>query len=132
MEESPAAAKSPVVDAPKVEEMSAERLLEELSVAAKRQSALVAQLVERRAGESSLIAHKDEEISLLKAQLAEAQARAEGASAEAKEFAVKNATVLAELAHERAEAARYKAECQVVVETLEKGVASHLADVDSF
>ena len=132
MEESPAAAKSPVLDAPKMEEMSTERLLEELSVAAKRQSTLVAQLTERRAGESSLITQKDEEISLLRAQLADEKARAEAASNEAKEFAVKKEAVLAELARERAEAAHYRAECQVAMETLEKGVASHLAEVDSF
>ena len=132
MEESPAAAKSPVVDAPKVEEMSTERLLEELSVAAKRQSTLIAQLVERCAGENSLSAYKDEEISLLRAQLAEAQARAEGASAEVKELAVKNAPVLAELAKERTGAAQYRDECRVAVETLERGMASHFADVDGF
>ena len=132
MEESPAAAKSPALDAPKIEEMSTERLLDELSVAAKRQSTLVAQLAERRAGESSLIMQKDEEISLLRAQLADEKARAEAASNEAKEFAVKKEVVLAELAREGAEAAHYRAECQVAMETLEKGVASHLADVDSF
>ena len=70
MEESPVAPKSPALDAPKVEEMSPERLLDELSVAAKRQSTLVAQLAERRAGESSLMMQKDEEIFLLRAQLA--------------------------------------------------------------
>ena len=67
--------------------------------------------MERRAGESSLIAHKDEEISLLRAQLAEAQARAEGTNAEVKELAVKNATVMAELAKERTESTQYRAGC---------------------
>ena len=103
MEESPAVARSPPVDAPKVEEMSTERLLEELSDAANRQSSLVAQLKERRAGESSLSVQKYEEISSLRAQLAEAQARVEAANAEAKEFAVKNTAVLAELAKEHAD-----------------------------
>ena len=87
MEESPAVARSQPVDAPKVEEMSTERLLEELSDAANRQSSLVAQLKERRAGESSLSAQKDEEIASLKAQLAEAQARVEAANVDAKGFA---------------------------------------------
>ena len=132
MEESPVVPKSPALDAPVVEEMSTERLLDELSVAAKRQATLVAQLAERRAGESSLMKQKDEEIFLLRAQLADEKARAEAASNEAKESAVKKEVVLAELAKERAEAARYRAECQVAMETLEKGLAFHFADVDSF
>ena len=57
-------ARSLPVDAPKVvEEVSTERLLEEFSDAAKRQSSLVAQLKDRHVGESSLSAQKDEEIA---------------------------------------------------------------------
>ena len=57
---------------------------------------------------------KDEEIFLLRAQLANEKARAEVASNEASESAVKKEAVLDELAQERAE-------CQVAMETLEKG-----------
>ena len=40
--------------------------------------------------------------------------------------------MLAELDRERAEAAKYKAECRVAMESLEQGMASHFADVDGF
>ena len=74
----------------------------------------------------------EEEIALLRAQLADEKAKAEAASLEAKEFAVKSEAAAAELARERNEAARYRGECQAAMATLETGLASHLADVDSF
>lgn len=132
MEESPFVPHSPALDASEVEKMSTERLLDELSVAAKRQATLVAQLAERRAGENSLLKQRDEEIALLRAQLTDERAKAEAASHEAKEFAVKSETAVAELARERDEAARYRNECQAAMAMLEKGLASHFADVDSF
>ena len=68
----------------------------------------------------------------MKTQLAEAQTRVEAANADAKRFADKNMFVLAELDRERAEAAKYKAECQLAMEYLEQGKAKHFADMDGF
>ena len=71
MEESPVVRRSPPLDASDVARMSTEHILNELSVAAKRQAVLVTQLVDRRVGESKLLEQKEEEIALLRAQLAD-------------------------------------------------------------
>lgn len=53
-------------------ELSAQQLIEELAAAAGRQAELVAQLKTQYVGESSSQVQKDEEIALLRAQLADA------------------------------------------------------------
>lgn len=121
-----------VVEELSTEEVSTDELLKELSDAAKRQSSLVAQLRGRYVGEIGLSAQKDEEIISLKAQLAEAQAKVESAEADAKRCVDKSVSVLAELDRERAEAARYKAECHSTMESLERGKEKMFADMDGF
>ena len=125
MEESPSKSAHDVV-----EEVSTERLLEELSDGAKRQTSLVAQLKGRYVGDFGLSAQKDEEIASLKAQLAEAQSVAEAAKADAKRCADKSVSAQAELDRERVDAARLRAECQLAMDTLEHGKEKMFADID--
>ena len=132
MEESPIARRSSPLDASDAAKMSTEHILDELSFAAKRQAVLVTQLVDRRVEEAKLLEQKEQEISLLRAQLADQKAKTEAASLEAKEFAVKSEAAAAELSRERNEAAQFRAGCQAAMATLEAGIASHTAEVDSF
>lgn len=62
-------------------------LIEELGLATAHHATLVAQLKARYPGEGSSSAQKDEEISLLKAQLADARAEVETIDLYAKKLA---------------------------------------------
>lgn len=84
------------------EEMSAEALIEELGMAAARQATLVAQLKAQYASEGSSGAQKDEEIMLLRAQLASAQAEVESTNAYAGKLADERMSLFAQVNHERA------------------------------
>lgn len=69
------------------EEVSAQQLMEELAAAAERQTELVTQLKARYVGEGSSLTQKDEEIALLKAQLADTRAEVESTTAYARKLA---------------------------------------------
>ena len=60
MEESPIARRSSLLDTSDAAKMSTDHILDELSVAAKRQAVLVTQLVGRRVEETKLLEQKEE------------------------------------------------------------------------
>ena len=93
------------------EEMSAQQLMEELGAAAERQAELVTQLKVQYVGESSSLAQKDEEIAMLRAQLADARADVESTSAYARRLADEKLSLMAEVKRERAETDRHRANC---------------------
>ena len=93
------------------EEMSVQELMEELSVAADRQAKLVAHLKVQYAGEGSSSAQKDEEIALLKAQLASAQAKVGSTSVYAGKLANEKMLLLAQVNQKRAAFDQYKSNC---------------------
>ena len=99
MEQSPPKVSHPQVEEPSKasEEMSAEQLIEELSVAAARQATLVAQLKAQYASEGSSNAQKDEDIALLKTQLASAEAAMESTTAHSKRLADERISLLAQV-----------------------------------
>ena len=86
-----------------MEEMSAQRLMEELGATAERQAELVTQLKARYVGEGSSLAHKDEEIALLRAQLADARADVESTTAHARRLADEKLSLMVEVNRERGE-----------------------------
>lgn len=90
-------------------EVSAQQLLEELAAAAGRQTELVAQLKTRYVGESSSLAQKDEEITLLRAQLADARVEVGSVKAHADKVTDQKLTMMAELQHARGELHQFKA-----------------------
>ena len=92
-----------------VEEVSVQQLLVELAAAAERQTELVAQLKTRYVGESSSLAQKDEEIALLRAQLADARAEVGSVKAHAEKVTDEKLTMMAELQHARGELHQFKA-----------------------
>ena len=89
-------------------EVSAQQLLDELAAAAERQTELVAQLKTRYVGESSSLAQKDEEIALLRAQLADARTEIGSVKAHAARVADEKLTMLAELQHARGELHQFR------------------------
>ena len=104
MEQSPPKVSQPQVEGSSkaCEDVSTKQLIEELSLAAAHQASLVAQLRAKYVGEESTSALKDEEIALLKAQLASAQAAVESTIAHSKRLADERISLLAELSHESA------------------------------
>ena len=101
-------------------QMSAHELVEELAVVAARQAELVTQLKAQAVVEGGNLAQKDEQIALLKAQLAEAQAEVLAADERAKKATEEKLTVMAELQRERGESQQYRADLAWGVKYLEE------------
>lgn len=114
------------------EDVSAQQLLVELAAAAERQTELVAQLKTRYVGEGSTIARKDEEIALLRAQLAEAQAEAESAKAHADKVTDEKLAMMCELQHARGELHQFRANLTWGVRYLKEKKAEHFGHIDEF
>jgi hypothetical protein len=83
--------------------MSAQEVVEELSVVAARQAELVTQLKAQAVVEGGSLAQKDEQIALLKAQLAGAQAEVLASAEYARKVTDEKLTAQAELQRERGE-----------------------------
>jgi chromosome segregation ATPase len=134
MEQLPPKVSHPQVEEPPKanEEMSTEALIEELSVAVARQATLVAQLKAQYAGEGSSSGQKDEEIALLKAQLASAQAALESTTTHSKRLADEKLSLLVDLSHERASFEQYKASCLWGLKYLQENKSKHFAQLDDF
>ncbi|GJZ65483.1 hypothetical protein Tco_0622179 [Tanacetum coccineum] len=139
-EETPDA--SPTLAAKEVTEMpppnveatsdSSAPLMEEFDMVTAQQAALVAQLRARFSNERSQSIQKDEEILLLKTQLADAQAEAESSRSYAQNLAEEKMALLVKVEQERADAAEYKASCHWAVKYLEGGKNNHFAGLDEF
>ncbi|GKE81635.1 hypothetical protein Tco_1551635, partial [Tanacetum coccineum] len=86
----------------------------------------------RFANERSQSIQKDEEILLLKTQLADAQAEAESSRSYAQNLAEEKMALLVKVEQERADAAEYKASCHWAVKYLEGGKNNHFAGLDDF
>lgn len=84
-------------------QMSARELVEELAIVAACQAELVTQLKVHSVVEGGNLAQKDEQISLLKAQLTEAQAQVLAAAEHAKKVTDEKLTAMSELQHARGE-----------------------------
>ena len=89
-------------------QMSAHELVEELTVVAARQAELVTQLKANAVVEGGSLAQKDEQIALLKAQFAGAQAEVLAAAEHANKVTDEKLTVMAELQRERGETQQYR------------------------
>ncbi|GJS83602.1 hypothetical protein Tco_0750143 [Tanacetum coccineum] len=107
-------------------------LMEEFDMVTAQQAALVAQLRARFSNERSQSVQKDEEIMLLKTQLADAQAEAESSRSYAQNLAEEKMALLVKVEQERADAAEYKASCHWAVKYLEGGKNNHFAGLDEF
>ena len=114
------------------EEMSAQQLMDELGAAAERQAELVTQLKARYVGESSSLSQKDEEIALLRAQLADAQADVESTTAHARRLADEKLYLMAEVKRERADAEQHRANCAWGLKYLQENRGRHFAHLDEF
>lgn len=112
------------------EEMSVQQLMEELGAAVERQAELVTQLKARYVGEGSSICQKDEEIALLRAQLADARADVESTSAYARRLTDEKLSLMAEVRRERAETDRHRANCSWGLKYLQENRAQHFANLD--
>ena len=102
------------------EDVPTDHLIEDLDLAAAHQATLVAQLKVRYDGEGSRSVQKDEEIALLKAQLADARAQVESTDLYAKKLAEEKMSLLAQVSQERATFTEYKATCLWVLKYMEK------------
>ena len=116
----------------RAEVVNTQQLLAELAAAAERQTELVAQLKTQYAGESSARAQKDGEISLLRAQLAEAQAEVESVKAHADKVTDEKVSMLAELQHARGELHQFRANMTWSVRYLEERRVEHFANIEEF
>ncbi|GJR05684.1 hypothetical protein Tco_0528668 [Tanacetum coccineum] len=118
------AAQSPPQTGPKAfEGMPVDQLMEEFDMVTAQQAALVAQLRARFSNERSQSIQKDEEILLLKTQLADAQAEAESSRSYAQNLAEEKMALLVKVEQERADCLpEYKASCHWAVKYLEGGV----------
>ncbi|GKG32284.1 hypothetical protein Tco_0427234, partial [Tanacetum coccineum] len=96
-----------------------DQLMEEFDMVTAQQATLVAQLRARFSNERSQSIQKDEEILLLKTQLAGAQAEAESSRSYAQNLAKEKMALLVKVEQERADAAEYKASCHWAVKYLE-------------
>ena len=114
------------------EKMSAQQLMEELGAAVERQAELVTQLKARYVSESSSLAQKEEEIALLRAQLADAQADVESTTVHARRLADEKLSLMAELKLERADAEQHRANCAWGVKYLQENRGKHFAQLDEF
>ena len=79
------------------EQMSAQQLMEELAVASERQAELVTKLKAQYVGEGSSLAQKDEEIALLREQLADARADVESTTAHARRLSDEKLSLMVEV-----------------------------------
>ncbi|GJR24086.1 hypothetical protein Tco_0972613 [Tanacetum coccineum] len=75
---------------------------------------------------------KDEEIMMLKAQLADAQAEAESSRSYAQKLAEEKMALFVKVEQERANSADYKVSCHWAVKYLEGGKNNHFAGLDDF
>lgn len=114
------------------EEMSAQQLMEELCASAERQAELVTQLKARYVDEGSSLAQRDEEIALLRAQLADARADVESTSVYARRLADEKLSLMAELKHERADADQHRANYTWGIRYLEENRAQHFTRLEEF
>ncbi|GJV33190.1 hypothetical protein Tco_1393590 [Tanacetum coccineum] len=114
------------------EGMPVDQLMGEFDMVTAQQAALVAQLRARFASERGQSVQKDEEILLLKTQLADAQAEAESSRSYAQKLAEEKMALLVKAEQERADAAEYKASCHWAVKYLEGGKNNHFAGLDDF
>ena len=114
------------------EDMPTEQLIEELSLAAAHQAALVAQLKAKYAGEGSSSAQKDEEIALLKAQLASAHAAVESTNAYAQKLADEKMSLFAQVSQERSAFVQYKSTCLWGLKYMEHNKSKHFSQLDEF
>ena len=112
--------------------MPAYHLIEELDQAAAHLVLLVAQLKPRYGCESSCTAQQDEEIALLKAQLADAQAELESTNSYAKKLAEEKMSLLAQVSQERADSKDYKATCLWCLKYMEHNKNEHFSRLDEF
>ncbi|GJR68211.1 hypothetical protein Tco_0014276 [Tanacetum coccineum] len=112
--------------------MPVDQLMEEFDMVTAQQAALVAQLRARFSSERSQSVQKDEEILLLKTQLADAQAEAESSRSYAQKLAEEKMALLVKVEQERADSADYKASCHWAVKYLEGGKNNHFAGLDDF
>nr|GFB90162.1 transposase (putative), gypsy type [Tanacetum cinerariifolium] len=130
---------------PKVfEGMPADQLMEEIDMVTAHQAALVAQLKARFSGECnrslkarfsgecSRSVQKDEEIALLKAQLADARVEAESTRSYAHKLAEEKMSLLVQLDQERASSADHRASCHWVFKYLEGAKNNHFAGLEEF
>ncbi|GJT53873.1 hypothetical protein Tco_0988927 [Tanacetum coccineum] len=104
------------------EGMPVDQLMKKFDMVTAQQAALVAQLRARFSSECSQSVQKDEEILLLKTQLADAQAEAESSRSYAQNLAEEKMALLVKVEQERANSADYKASCHWAVKYLEGGV----------
>ncbi|GJZ11204.1 hypothetical protein Tco_0545963 [Tanacetum coccineum] len=93
---------------------------------------LVAQLRARFSSESNQSVQKDEEILLLKTQLADARAVAESSRSYAQNLAEEKMALLVKVEQERANSVDYKVSCHWAVKYLEGGKNNHFAGLDEF
>ncbi|GJQ95987.1 hypothetical protein Tco_0007126 [Tanacetum coccineum] len=114
------------------EGMPVDQLMEEFDMVTAQQAALVAQLRARFSSERSQSVQKDEEILLLKTQLADAQAEVESLRSYAQKLAEEKMALLVKVEQERANSADYKASCHWAVKYLEGGKNNHFAGLDEF
>lgn len=134
VEESPPRATHSQVEEPlkASEEMSAQKLMEELGTVADCQAELVTQLKTRYAAEGSNHAQKDEEIALLRAQLADARADVESTTAHARRLADEKLALMVEVKCERAAAEQYRSNCAWGLKYLQENRGKHFAQLDEF
>ncbi|GKE93136.1 hypothetical protein Tco_1574231, partial [Tanacetum coccineum] len=114
------------------EGMPVDQLMDEFDMVTAQQAALVEQLRARFSSEHSQSVQKDEEIMMLKAQLADAQAEAESSRSYAQKLAEEKMALLVKVEKERANSADYKASCHWVVKYLEGSKNNHFAGLDEF
>ena len=112
--------------------MPTEKLIEELSLATLHQATLVAQLKAKYACEVSRIARKDEEIALLKAQLASAHAAVESTNAYAKKLADEKMSLCTQVSQERYAFDQYKSTCLWGLKYMEQNKSKHFSQLDEF
>ena len=117
----------------KVDEgVSAQQLMDELAATAARQTELVAQLKTRYVGESSTLAQKDEEIAVLRAQLAEAQAEVGSFRVYTDKVTNEKLTAMAELEQARGQLHQFRANLTWAVRYLEEKKEEHFANIAEF
>lgn len=112
-------------------ELSAQQLMEELAAAAECQTELVAHLKRQYVGESSSLVQKNEEIALLRAQLANARVEVGSIKAHAEKVTDEKLTVMAELQHARSELHQFKASLTWGVRYLEEKMAEHFGHIEA-
>ena len=113
-------------------EMSAQELVKELAVVAARQAELVTQLKAQSVVEGGSLAQKDEQIALLKAQLAGAQAEVLAATEHSKKVTDEKLIAMSELQHARGELQQFRSNLSWGARYLEEKKVEHFADLDDF